>query len=165
MRSGAGAAHNTLQIMRIILLFLMLLAPSISSACSCVKVNGNDEEKAKHYLGNAEAVFFGEAIKIRRVKVRDEYFGEMHGEKTTFKVLKSYKGNLEDYVETEIVTECCVCGLAFLEGEKYFLYLFKNENGNYSTSICSRPKKGDDAMKESVIIEKITANKAPKPLR
>ena len=141
---------------------LLCLAPSVSVACSCVKSEETELEDVRKTYENAKAVIYGEAVSSRSEKIQDPFYGLLNGEVTEFKVIRKFKGNIGERVETSIITDCCLCGVSFEVGKKYLLYLVQDENGIFSTSICMRPKVGDEAIKESEMLGNITANKSLK---
>lgn len=162
--------------MKLFLLFFILLVPIKSFACICNEPEGTEEEIASIRFNRADVVLFGEALEIQEIILFDNWFDKilywfdkivyrfendvaMQGERTKFKVLKLYKGSAGEYVNTETFTEPLYCGVAFVKGRQYFLYLYKNSFGKLSATDCSGIQGGEGAIKESVIIDEITTKK------
>lgn len=82
------------------------------------------------------------------------------GAVTTFKVIKSWKGKAKNIFRTKIIIECCVCGISFMIGKDYLLYLSKPDSDEYySTSSCSRSRLLEQARDDEKILNGILLKK------
>jgi len=91
----------------------------------------------------------------------------LSGEITTFALEHAWKGDPAVTFRTRIVTQCCFCGMSFVVGEHYLLYLTgPDDDGFYDTSSCSRSARSADAGDDIAVLEqKVRPNKSLEPTR
>jgi len=119
--------------MKNIILILFLWIPLGAFACSCKRPPPNEEFTVtiKKAYDGASAVVVAKA-KMSEMTERDY-------EITEFLAIRSWKGKFGDYFRTKVNMACCVCGISFVPGETYLLYLNgPDENGYYDTHMCMR---------------------------
>ncbi|MFC6635477.1 hypothetical protein [Microbulbifer taiwanensis] len=142
----------------IFLLFLQLMAVKAYS-CSCAFGSGELEDQVKQAFENASAVVLAKVESIEKLEPY-EYQVEIgsskketsyNRHKTHFSEIKSWKGEHGKQFYTDIVVACCMCGFHFEEGKEYLLYLYgPNEEGYFSTSVCSRTTRLTDEANQEI---------------
>jgi hypothetical protein len=90
------------------------------------------------YYWPAESVFIGSAEKVEI----DNKIGSM---KVTLSVERSFRGNNEGSVEIFTSASEASCGYPFKQGETYFVYGRKGQDGKYHESLCGPTTLLDDA--------------------
>lgn len=120
----------------ICLLVLMIVASNIAYACEC-----GMPETPSIGLFNADAVFTGKVIQIYKSK-DNKYILDVK-----FKILKIYKGVLDDFVVINTTVRGPSCGFPFVKNEEYLIYAYSRK-GILSTNICSRTKKLSEARED-----------------
>lgn len=107
-------------------------------ACSCAPPIPGETLKSQvtKSKASATAIFVGTVISVR---YSDE---KMNGESVKrfarFKVERSWKGPTTNFIEIESANVCCLCGIAFSEGERYIVYSNSNDPNALNASSCSR---------------------------
>jgi hypothetical protein len=149
--------------MRSVIFILMWLMSGIAFACSCREELPDINDAVAQALEVADSVVLAKAIHIDTY-LQDHDDHSFEGERTTFETIRLWKGNVGTTFETEIITACCMCGMSFVVGETYLLYLYrKTSSGALATSICTRTKPYAKAAPEIEILERITPNQSFQP--
>ncbi len=114
-----------------VLFFLFLLiGTNAVEACSCIgRPQGVKGIQTCGYYWNSENIFIGLAEKVEI----DNKVGSM---KVTFSVEKSIRGTNEKTVEVFTSPSTASCGYPFKQGERYFVYGRKGDNGKFHESLC-----------------------------
>jgi len=115
-------------------LFLSYIIVIPAKACSC-RLQGFDSANS-----SAATIFVGKVISIEQLDIRKE--------RVTLEVKQSWKGATAN--STEVFTRTSfddACGYYFRTGKSYLIYTFKNDNGTFWVSACSRtsPRKARQA--------------------
>jgi len=126
-----------------IIAWLLMAASGGALACSCWRSEGGEAEQVKSAYNDAAAVVLARAESVSEERVKRAYLPDNEeiypGELTHFSEIRSWKGSHGKQFYTRIITACCMCGISFVAGETYLLYLYgPDKEGFYSTSICSR---------------------------
>lgn len=116
----------------------LLLAQGTAQACSCVHPSDDLEEDIRWAFDDADAVVVAKAVGVERLPQGPDDEFDLEIEITELNAAVSFKGNPPAVLRTKVVTVCCVCGYSFTEGETYLLFLYEEEDGFYSTNICTR---------------------------
>ncbi len=119
---------------------LLLGAPQIAHACSCV-----ENPPPAEALEGADYVFTGT---VTMIKSTNPAPGGQSFPKTTVKldVQSVYKGNVGGKFSIETAESSAACGFTFSEGESYIVYAYAGDGGGApSTSLCSRTATLSDA--------------------
>ncbi len=110
----------------------------IASACSCVVPPPGESLRSQVSKSkvSATAIFVGTVISIRysEDKLNDIPIKRI----AKFKVERSWKGPSAEFVEVESANVCCLCGIAFSEGQRYIVYSNSQDPATLSASSCSR---------------------------
>jgi hypothetical protein len=137
-----------------------------SLACSCIFEERGLEEAVQDSLHQASSVVLAQAVHVKQNNTpipTDASIGpdfDWGGDITQFNEIQSWKGEHGKSFHTKINTMCCMCGYSFEAGKEYLLYLYgPNDDGYYSTSICSRTKPKDHAEEEIQVLNRIAPNK------
>lgn len=118
--------------------FLMFGASDVF-ACSCMaNTKLSKVEQIQNAYQTATVVFYGEAIEVKREKIKNEKFGEMEFVIVKFKVEKSWKGQKTDRIVVRTATSSAACGFNFESGRKYLVYATPASGGGLRTTNCSR---------------------------
>ncbi len=147
--------------MKIMLVMITLMMAWEADACSCMRPDPNHDVAVREAWTRATAVVLATAETVEKVPGSSiKPGGKPQHEITTFTRLKHWKGDVPESFETSIVTECCLCGISFSEGQTYLLYLYKSEGSDhYSTSICNRNMLHADADADMARLDRIVGNK------
>jgi hypothetical protein len=128
----------------LIVVFLVALAvPVVASpcwACSCA-TSGNAAQDRRDQAERADLVFTGVA---KSQRVTDEGDPEFEGDEmigTRFRVGKTYKGHPGRWVTVATYANGATCGYHFEVGKRYTVFA-DEQNGEYSTGLCSGTKQG-----------------------
>ncbi|WP_194755957.1 hypothetical protein [Aliidiomarina indica] len=137
----------------LIFIVFVVLYSGKAVACSCAFHDGTLEEAVMDSYHGAAAVVLATAERVEQFNRRENN----ERQKTHFVTKQTWKGDHGPRFKTDIVTACCLCGYAFSEGQTYLLYLYgPNEDGYFSTNICSRTKIASDEIdKELEILDLI----------
>ncbi len=120
---------KTFSLVALSVLFL-LVGTNIAEACSCVgRPQGVKGVQTCGYYWGTEDIFIGLAEKVEI----DNKIGSM---KVTFAVEKSIRGKNEKNVEVFTSSNEGSCGYPFKQGERYFVYGRKGQDGKYHESLC-----------------------------
>ena len=148
----------------------LYLMSGVSLACSCVFEDIGLEESVKKSFKSASSVVLARAIHIEEKGVSLSPDDPMppdaftDGDITQFNEIESWKGEHGKSFHTRINTMCCMCGYSFQVGESYLLKLYgPDEEGFYTTSVCSRTKPTEDAEEEIDVLNLIAHNKSRNP--
>ena len=134
-------------------IFLLLIGISEAWACSCQgRVQGVKGTQTCGYYWNSENVFIGTAEKLEV----DNKTGSM---KVTFSVERSVRGNNENTVEIFTSASTASCGYPFKQGERYFVYGRKGQDGKYHESLCGPTTLLKDAEDDLEYVKDIEAGK------
>jgi hypothetical protein len=123
----------------IVCLFILTLAfTSPAIACDCLEPWHN----AFQELENSEAVFIGQVVDAKEVKVST---GKNAGSfdyqmEVKFMIEKRLKGVEGIKVVLYTGSRCCECGFSFKRNEKYLVFAYMYE-GRLSTDYCTRTKR------------------------
>jgi hypothetical protein len=113
----------------VLILFLLVGANAVE-ACMCEgRRQGVKGIQTCGYYWSSESVFIGLAEKVEI----DNKIGSM---KVTFSVEKSIRGTNEKTVEIFTCSNEGCCGYPFKQGERYFVYGRKRQDGKYHESLC-----------------------------
>ncbi|WP_395376580.1 hypothetical protein [Marinicella sp. W31] len=150
-----------MSIIKMTAIVFLLSSVQFAQACSCARQPKYMETAVTRAFNQADAVVFAHTIKKEETSVFDEMNQEYayDAEITQFSIIKSWKGALTTEVKTKIITACCMCGMSFSHSGSYLLYLYgPDDDGYYSTSICSRTKLTEDDDPEIHILDQISLN-------
>ena len=105
-----------------------------AKACFCAPRNFDSANNS------AATIFAGKVISIEQLDIRKE--------RVTLEVKQSWKGETAN--STEVFTRTSyddACGYYFKTGKSYLIYTFKNDDGTFWVSACSRtrPRKARQA--------------------
>ena len=145
--------------MRKLILILGLGVATPAIGCSCVQHKGLFEDQVEEAFNSATSVFFGEVESVANfVEKKSIVNGRevlTEGQRVTFKVLKSWKGdeNAGERVLARTITTCCMCGIAVHLNERWLVYSYGEEPIELST--CSRTKQTDLQSPDIPVIERI----------
>ncbi|SEN38465.1 hypothetical protein [Lihuaxuella thermophila] len=103
-----------------------LLFPLKADACSCVPTGPPRQEMAE-----SDAVFSGKVIRISEESMQ---------KRVIFHVDSVWKGIETSEVMVVTHSQEPACGYPFVEGERYLVYARVHDQGEWTTSICSRTK-------------------------
>ena len=137
------------------LLFLLVLFIGIETAMACTcsgRPQGVKGVQTCGYYWGTENVFIGLAEKIEI----DREIGSM---KVTFSVEKSIRGTNEKTVEIFTSSSTASCGYPFKEGERYFVYGRKRNDGKYHESLCGPTTLLKDAEDDLEYVKEIESGK------
>lgn len=131
-----------------------LLLPIGAWACSCVEVTDDLSYEMRNAFENSDAVVVAKALSITVLPPPDDHDLDIDPEIhiTDLNAIISFKGDVPPRFQTKIETVCCVCGFTFAEGETYLLFLYEEEDGFYSTNICTRNMFFEDAREAIEVI-------------
>jgi hypothetical protein len=102
----------------------VLVFAAAASACSCALV----PEKQRYR--QADAAFVGRLVSVRMVE------GDRYGEAVfRFRVGRSYKRNLKDFVRVRSNTQGASCGIEPQKGRRYAMYLYRDD-GRWTSNLC-----------------------------
>ncbi len=127
-----------------------------SLSCSCVFQPDDLEEAVMAAYESVSSVVLAQVESVSEAKsikkIAQTY--EFESEVTQFTEIKSWKGQHGKHFETNIITSCCMCGMSFEKGQTYLLYLDgPDANGHYSTSICTRTAREENALEDIKILD------------
>lgn len=125
----------------IIFAVLQFLLVNLAFACSCMMPESPQVEFSKF-----DAVFIGQVINIEPA--------EKYGYSVKLKVLKRYKGSLDEFVTLHTGSGGGDCGYPFEENEEYFVYAYAYSDG-FGVSICSRTKKLSEAQEDKEALDAV----------
>lgn len=130
------------------------LLPLGAWACSCVEVTDDLSYEMRNAFENSDAVVVAKALSITVLPPPDDHDLDIDPEihVTDLNAIISFKGDVPPRFQTKIETVCCVCGFTFAEGETYLLFLYEEEDGFYSTNICTRNMFFEDAREAIEVI-------------
>jgi hypothetical protein len=117
----------------------LVLFGQVAAACSCFRTSSQDlESNVRDAYENSSVVVLAEATSTksaRRFRLRPMGFDAI--QRVQWRVLKSWKGGPREgeFLTSETITECCVCGVHVEKGETRILYLRTYKN--FSVSTCS----------------------------
>ena len=114
-------------------ILLVILGSIQTYACTCVK----NQSQRKLYQ-QAGAVVVGTIISVETIDQKTQTT------RATFEVEQAWK---TDAAAQIIIITGDSCAFVFEKAGKYLLYLSKNDDGNWSTSVCSGNKKREQAGK------------------
>ncbi|BFM10502.1 hypothetical protein R50072_06550 [Simiduia litorea] len=115
--------------MNYVTLFLLLVAPQIASACSCLRQDGTLEERFGYYYQNSDNVFLA-LITSSKIEGTPKEFSAINSH---FHVLETYRGNPKQW--TNLTTEGSTgtsCTSRLITGEKYLFFIDRNRVGHCS---------------------------------
>ncbi|MBF2734655.1 MAG: hypothetical protein ISN26_00925 [Betaproteobacteria bacterium AqS2] len=124
---------------------VFLLAQGAAHACSCVPPSDDLEADIRWAFEHADAVVVAKAVSVERQPQGPDDEIDFEIDITELSAAVSFKGDAPAVLRTKITTVCCVCGFSFTEGETYLLFLNEEEDGFYSTHICTRNMLFEDA--------------------
>lgn len=133
-------------------LLILLTGAYEADACSCKQSRTPDGtfEPCGPYW-NSETVFTGLAEKLA--------IDENGGMTVVFAVEKSIRGAGGEKIEIHTNEDTAGCGYPFKEGERYFVYARRAENGKLRVSLCSPTVLLKDAEKDLAYVKEIEAGK------
>lgn len=136
------------------LLFACLawLLPLGAWACSCVDITDDLSYEMRNAFENSDAVVVAKALSITVLPPENNLDIDPEIHITDLNAIISFKGDVPPRFQTKIETVCCVCGFTFAEGETYLLFLYEEEDGYYSTNICTRNMFFEDAREAIEVI-------------
>lgn len=127
---------------------MFFASTQVASACSCLVPPPGETLKTQvsKSKDSATAIFVGTVVSVR---YSDEQLNGIPLKRfAKFKVERLWKGASMEYIEVESANVCCLCGIAFSEGQRYIVYSNSPDAGSLSASSCSRTsaieKKSDD---------------------
>jgi hypothetical protein len=105
---------------------VLAFAPRHAYACEC------SVESPRAMLARADAAFIGELIELptEAIDRSDGYY--------VFRVEESVKGNLPEQIRVRSALEPESCGLNLLVGARVGLFLHRSDDGDWTSSSCSR---------------------------
>lgn len=140
---------KTFSIVALSFMFL-LVGINVAEACDCKgRPQGVKGVQTCGYYWGSENVFVGLAKKVEI----DKKIGSM---KVTFSIEKSIRGKNEKTVEVFTSADEASCGYPFKQGERYFVYGRKGQDGKYHESLCGPTtllKDADDDIEYAKAIE------------
>jgi hypothetical protein len=101
----------------------VLVPASAASACSCAQTSENVRYR------QSTAAFIGRLVEVREVE------GEYGAAIFRYRVGVSYKRRLREFVKVRGNTMSPTCGLPTEEGQRYALYLYR-EDGRWRSNLC-----------------------------
>lgn len=107
-------------------LIVSLFLPSAANACSCVPTGTPRQE-----LAESDAVFSGKVIGVSEESLQ---------KRVILHVDSVWKGVEKSQVLVETHSQEPACGYPFAEGKRYLVYARVNDQGEFTTTICSRTK-------------------------
>jgi len=129
----------------------LMLASSNSWGCSCGTTK-QGAERVKESFANSDAVFLG---RVDEIVLADDLSGAKV-QTTTFRIVKSWKGQREGLIKTKINIQCCVCGYRFEQDYEYLVFAYrKKDSGWLSASICSSTTSRDAADDDIETLERL----------
>jgi hypothetical protein len=123
-----------------VILFLLLNC-AVSFACTCA-----GPKPVAQSLEEANAVFSGKVLKIRRVKPGEQ--AELGDVEVVFAVNRSWKGANQRTISVYTSSQSAACGYGFQKGRTYLVYAHGNSQQRLATSICTRTKRFKDARED-----------------
>ena len=102
-----------------------------SFACSCLVSPESQKKQIQNAFRGSDAIFSGEVVEIKQPS------GDEYDMLVTFKVAKSWKGNVSREVTIKTAKDSAMCGYGFEVGKKYLVYA-SGIKENLSTTNCSR---------------------------
>lgn len=124
-------------------LVAVLAMPSAARACSCVRPPPPLAATEK-----ADVVFEGRAAAPSTEGMRI---------RTTFEVLRTFKGDTGTHVDVLTMSSSAACGRRYVPGESYMVYAYES-NGGLADNLCSRTRRSSEA---AVDFEVLGAGQAP----
>ena len=64
--------------------------------------------------------------------------------RTTFEVLRTFKGDTSSHVDVLTMSSSASCGRRYVPGETYLVYAFQS-NGSLADNLCSRTRRSSEA--------------------
>lgn len=121
-----------------VLLFALIFTAGHATAyaCSCAPPESPSAE-----LGRASAVFSGRVVQVRGRKDGGRAPGMVEA---VFEVSRVWKGGAGGQVSVYTNSDSAACGYAFEAGRSYLVYAYGG-GGRFTTGICSRTKRLEDA--------------------
>ena len=139
----------------LVLLFFVSFLSTKAMACSCSQpLDDINVAVQEAYTGSASVVL-ARAENIQQLGGGDGQGDDFDVEReiTQFSEIQSWKGEHGTQFYTNIITECCLCGVKFELGKTYLLYLYSVEGENtYAASSCSRTMLADKAQEDIEIL-------------
>jgi hypothetical protein len=120
----------------LVVLGLVLLSPSVASACSCV----GDVPLCQSFW-QADAVFSGEVLSFENLGTNTLFQRRV----ARIRVERAWRGDVQGTVEVRTGAGGGDCGYSFRRGRKYLVYAYKTQDGKLTTGICSPTKLLDKA--------------------
>lgn len=145
--------------MRWIVAAFLLMSSYGSGALACSCSSGSEDERTAiaSALEEASLVFVGRVESKEKYAV-DEDGMKLEYERTQFHVVQSWKGEKATRVYVESMVTCCMCGYVFPDKGSFLVYASgPKSHGYYSTSICHRTKKAEEAKEEIAILDALAA--------
>lgn len=137
---------------KILLAAGLLLYSILAFPCSCAFQSGDIYKQVRESSSSASSVLIAQVESIE-ISQSDTH---LTTEITHFSEIESWKGIHGKQIYTKIVTTCCMCGISFVEGKTYLLYLYgPNKQGYYSSSSCTRTKPAEGAEEEVEVLNSI----------
>jgi|GEM_PF-1368678 len=112
--------------------------PSPAHACDCPEPPPPEEA-----IADADAVFAGEVVETRLVG--GEHDGDLFAR---IAVEDVWKGEVTETVEVRTAPHTATCGYHFSEGGRELVYAGVDDEGGFTTSLCSRTTPLDSAEED-----------------
>lgn len=130
----------------VIALAIAWAVPSAARACSCVRPPPPLAAAEK-----ADVVFEGRAAAPTTEGMRI---------RTTFEVLRTFKGDAGTHVDVLTMSSSAACGRRYVPGESYLVYAFQS-NGSLADNLCSRTRRSSEAAVDFEVLGGGVAPAAP----
>ena len=121
-------------------MFTLGAIPSASEACSCVQSGPPCQA-----TWQAGAVFTGKVTSIGDAPKLQGDLAFAGARLVTFQVAEPFRGVAAAMLSVRTGTGGGDCGYAFQQGQSYLVYAHQMPNGEFSTGICSRTRRLDEA--------------------
>ncbi len=131
-------------------LFLIFAFTVKTDACSCAGPRNSKNFQPCGIFWNADVIFIGTAEKVSIEQIGTDKRNFNSRMIVRFSVEKPIRGVDEKIIEIETSPSTASCGYPFKEGERYFTYLRRGENGKLTESLCGPTvllKKAADDLK------------------
>ncbi len=142
-------------------LLLFLVMSNNAFACSCSIWSNDRNELIRHAFKMTPTIVLAKVISINKPGLKELAISEKRGyrpETTNFKTITIFKGALSGKFKTTMLVGSGMCGLKFIVGETYLLYLSKSiyDETAYATTICSPNQTLLDAEEDIRMIKNIS---------
>lgn len=126
---------------------ILFLSSIAAVACSCVDMGAG----VCQTFWVTPAVFSGRVVEISDVP-RGEGTNVFLSKRVKFAIIDAFRGVTGETVDVLTGSGGGDCGYRFEMNESYLVYGWKNDEGNFSTGICSRTRKLSDAVDDLAYI-------------